>query len=133
LLTIKRDDKDSERTWNTCLALGVSKKTGKPIKPRKPEKNNWKNQTEKNRLNRLNFWKNRPVRFGFGFIRKKPSRTEPKPTKNRKKTRAKPDKPSQNRAKPKKPSQTEKNRAKTEKTEPKLEKPSQTGLNRFLP
>jgi hypothetical protein len=39
----------------------------------------------------------------------------------------------------KKPSQTgktepnRKNRAKTEKTEPKPEKPSQTGLNRFLP
>jgi hypothetical protein len=59
------------------------------------------------------------VRFGFGFISKKPkkpNRTEPKPTKNRKKTEP-----------------NQKNRAKTEKTEPKQEKPSQTGLNRFLP
>jgi len=97
----------------------MGKKTRKSIKPRKLEKNNWKNRTEKkNRLNRLNFWKNRPVRFGFGFINKKPkNRTEPKPTKNRKKNRAKPRKPSQNwknRAKPvwtgffpKKPNRTE--------------------------
>jgi len=57
--------------------LEVSKKTEKP---RKPEKNNRKNQTvKKNRLNRLKFWKNRPVRFGFGFISlkpKKPNRTQ---------------------------------------------------------
>jgi hypothetical protein len=86
-------------------SLGVSKKTEKPIKPRKPKKNNRKNRTvKKNRLNRLKFWKNQPVRFDFGFIRK--NRTEPKP---------------------------EKNRAKPEKPEPKPRKPSQTGLNRFLP
>ena len=133
MLTIKRDDKDSKRTWNTCLALGVSKKTGKPIKPRKPEKNNWKNRTEKkNRLNRLNFWKNQPVRFGFGFITKKlkkPNRTE---------TDKKPEK---NRAKPKKPSQNWENRAKTGKTEPNRfepvfslknrTEPKLVGMNRF--
>jgi hypothetical protein len=59
--------------------------------------------TEKNRLNRLKFWKNRLVWFGFGFISRKPKKP--------------------NRKKPeKKPSQTE----------PKPEKPSQAGLNRFL-
>jgi hypothetical protein len=47
------------------------------------------------------------VRFGFGFISKKPNRTETdkKPEKNR----AKPKKPE---PKPKKPSQNRKNRAK---------------------
>jgi len=70
----------------------------KPIKPRKPEK---KNRIEKkNRLNRLKFLKNRSVQFGFGFISKKPNRTE---------TEKNQAKPSQNRAKPK-------NRAKTKKT-----------------
>jgi len=58
------------------------------------------------------------VRFGFGFISKKPKKP------NRTETDKKPEK---NRAKPKK---TE---PKPEKTEPKPEKPSQTGLNRFLP
>jgi hypothetical protein len=56
------------------------------------------------------------VRFGFGFISKKPK----KPNRNRQKTG-------------KKTEPNQKNRAKTEKTEPKQEKPSQTGLNRFLP
>ena len=50
------------------------------------KKNNRKNQTKKNQLNRLNFWKNRLVRFGFGFINKKPK----KPNRNRQKTRKKP-------------------------------------------
>jgi hypothetical protein len=49
----------------------------------------------------------------FRFYKQKTEKTEPKPTKNQKKT--------------------EPNRAKTEKTEPKPEKPSQTGLNRFFP
>ena len=92
--------------------LGVSKKTGKPIKPRKPEKNNRKNQTEK----KTDYIFEKTGRFGFGFISKKPKKTEPNPTKNQKKTEP-----------------NRKNRAKTEKTEPKPEKPSQTGLNRFFP
>jgi len=65
--------------------LGVSKKTEKLIKSRKLEKNNWKNRTVKK--NRLKFWKNWPVRFGFGFISLKPkklNRTETE--KNRAKT-----------------------------------------------
>jgi hypothetical protein len=91
----------------------VSKKIKKPIKSRKPEKITEKTKQKKNRLK---FWKNWPVQFGF--ISKKPNRTEPKP----KKTGKKP-------SKPKKPSQTGKNWAKTEK-------PSQTGKtepNRFEP
>jgi hypothetical protein len=50
----------------------------KTEKPRKPETNNRKNWTVKK--NRLKFWKNRMVRFGFGFISLKPTkpiRTEP--------------------------------------------------------
>jgi hypothetical protein len=80
------------------------KKTKKLIKPRK-QKNNRKNQTVKK--NWLKFWKNRPVRFGFGFITlklKKPNRTQTG----------------------KKPSQTGLNRFCHKKTEPK-----QVGLNRF--
>jgi hypothetical protein len=52
------------------------------------------------------------VRFGFGFINKKPNRTE---------TDKKPEK------------KTEPKPSQTGKTEPKPRKPSQTGLNRFLP
>jgi hypothetical protein len=66
------------------------------------------------------------VRFGFGFISKKPkkpNRTEPKPTKNRKKNRAKPEKPSQNRE----------NRAKTGKTEPNRFEPVFALKNRTEP
>jgi len=77
----------------------------KTEKPIKPRKS--KKNNRKNRTekkNRLKFWKNRQI--WFGFISKKPK----KPNRNRKK-----------------------NRAKTEKTEPKPEKPSQTGLNRFFP
>jgi len=98
------------------VGVGVSKKTEKPIKPKKPEK---KITEKKNRLNRLIFWKNRPVRFRFYKQKTEKielNRTEPKPKKTE-----------PNRAK------TGKNRAKTEKTEPKPEKPSQTGLNWFLP
>jgi hypothetical protein len=50
----------------------------KTEKPRKPETNNRKNWTVKK--NRLKFWKNRMVRFGFGFISlkpKKPNQAEP--------------------------------------------------------
>jgi len=80
----------------------VSKKTGKPIKPRKPEKNNRKNRTEKKPIK---FLKKRvgSVRFGFGFISKKPKKP------NRTETDKKLEK---NRAK------TGKNRANTGKTEP---------------
>ena len=104
--------------------LGVSKKTGKPIKPRKLEKKNRKNRTEKkNRLNRLHFWKNRPVRFGFGFISKKPK----KPNRNRQKTRKQTEPNRKNRAKTE---PNRKNRAKPKKTEP---KPSQNRKNRVKP
>jgi hypothetical protein len=78
---------------------------------------------------------------GFRFYKKKPNRTEPKPTKNWEKNRAKTEpnrkKPSQNR---KKPSQNRENRAKTEKTESNwfepvfaLKKPNRTepNLTRF--
>jgi len=102
--------------------LRVSKKTEKP---RKSEKNNRKNWSLK--INRLKFWKNRPVRFGFGFISlkpKKPNQTEPKlkkirkkPSQNRKKTEPNRKKLSQNKKKrakpvwigfcPKKPNRTE--------------------------
>jgi len=98
------------RVW---LRLGVSKKTRKPINRENRKKNNRKNRTEKNRLN---FWKNRPLWFGFAFINKKPkkpNRNETKPTKNQKKTEP-----------------NQKNRAKPKKTEPKLEK---TEPNRFEP
>jgi len=112
-------------------SLGVSKKTGKPIKP---EKKNRKNRTEKkNRLNRLHFWKNRPVRFGFGFISKKPK----KPNRNRQKTRKQTEPNRKNRAKTEpnrknraKPKKTE---PKPEKTEPKPRKPSQNRKNRAKP
>jgi len=80
---------------------------------------------KKNRLNRLNFWKNRPVRFSFGFINKKlkkPNRTE---------TDKKPEKkPSQTGPKPSQTGKTEpnrKNRAKTRKNRAKTEP------NRFEP
>jgi hypothetical protein len=56
------------------------------------------------------------VRFRFRFYNQK---TKP----NRTETDKKPEKTEPNR----------KNRAKPKKTEPKPEKPSQTGLNRFLP
>ena len=86
------------------ILIRGEKKTGKPIKRENWKKNNRKNRTEKkNRLNRLNFLKNRPVRFGFGFITEKPNRTEPKPTNNRAKTgknRAKTGKPEPNRFEP---------------------------------
>ena len=99
--------------------VGVSKKTRKPIKPRKPKKKN-----------RLKFWKNRPVRFGFGFINKK-SKKRTEPNRNRQKTGKKIE---PNR---KKPSQ---NRVKTGKTEPNrfepvfsLKKLNQTETGRFDP
>ena len=106
--------------------VGLSKKTRKS---RKPEKNNWKNRIEKkNRLNRLNFWKNRPVRFGFGFISKKPKKP------NRTETDKKPEKkPSQTEPKPRKPSQNRKNRAKPVWTGFCLKKPNRTETGRFDP
>ena len=94
--------------------LGMSKKIKKPIKLRELEKNNWKNRTMKK--NWLEFWKNYPVRFGFGFI----SLKQKKPNS----------------------AQTEKNRAKLEKNDPNKKKLSQTrkkpsqnrkkGPNQFL-
>ena len=96
----------------------------KKLENRLNRENRKKNRTEKK--NRLNFWKNRPVRFGFGFITKKPKKP------NRTEIEKKPEK---------KPSQTEKNRAKTEKTrktEPNrfepvfaLKKPNRTETGRF--
>jgi hypothetical protein len=73
------------------MQLEVSKKTKKPRKPKKPN----------HEKNRLKFWKNQPVRFGFGFIslkRKKPSQTSKKLSQNWKK-----------QVRPKKPSQTDLN------------------------
>jgi hypothetical protein len=67
----------------------VRKNIKKLIKLKKPKKNNQKNQTVK-KID-WNFFKNRPVQFGFGF------------------TSLKPKKPNRNR---KKPSQTEKNQVK---------------------
>jgi hypothetical protein len=61
----------------------------------------------------------------FRFYKQKTEKTEP--NRNRQKTGKKTEPNRKKRAK------TRKNRAKTEKTEPKPEKPSQTGLNRFLP
>jgi hypothetical protein len=73
----------------------VSKKTGKPIKLRKPEKKIKKTEPKKNPIKPINFLK-KPAGeehlFGFGFINKKPkkpNRTKPKLTKNRKKTEPK--------------------------------------------
>jgi len=81
-----------------CI-LGVSKKTGKPIKSRKPEKKTEKTEPKKKPIK---FLKKPAGSVRFWFYKQK---TEPNPTKNRKK----------NRAKPEKTSQTEKNRAKTGK------------------
>ena len=107
----------------------MSKKTEKPIKLRKPQKNNRKNWTEKKPIKPIKILKNQPVRFGF--ISKKPKNwTEAK--KNRKKNRAKPEKPSQTEKTKQKPE----NRAKTEKTEPNRFEPvfalkNRTGTGRF--
>ena len=102
--------------------LGASKKTGKPIKPRKPEK-----KTEKTEP-KFFFFLKKPagsVRFRFRFYNQKtektePNRTEPKPTKNLKKTEPDP-----------------KNRAKTDPNwfEPvfALKKPNRTEIGRFDP
>ena len=57
-------------------ALGVSKKTKKPIKPRKPKKKTEKTEPKKKPIKPIKLLKNRPVRFGFGFISKKPNQTE---------------------------------------------------------
>jgi hypothetical protein len=69
--------KETVYLWKMQCIFVVNSKKKKKLK--KPEKNNWKNQTvKKNRLNHLKFWKNQPVRFGFGFISlkpKKPNRT----------------------------------------------------------
>jgi hypothetical protein len=67
----------------------VRKNIKKLIKLKKQKQNNQKNQTVK-KID-WNFFKNRPVQFGFGFISLKPK----KPNRNRKK-----------------PSQTEKNQVK---------------------
>jgi hypothetical protein len=83
------------------------KKTKESRKPRKSEeKNNWKNQSvKKNLLNRLKFWKNRPIRFCFGFISlklKKSNWIKPSQTEKTKSNRFEPvfvlKKPNQNRS-----------------------------------
>jgi len=84
---------------------GVSKKLKNRLNQENQKKNNQKNQTEKN--NRLKFWKNWLV--WFRFYKQKTKKTELNWTKIEKTGK----KPSQNRKK--------------------LRKPSQTGLNRFLP
>jgi len=47
-------------------------------------------KTKPYKKNRLKFWKNRPVRFSFGFISKKPNQNRKKPGKNRAKLEKKP-------------------------------------------
>jgi hypothetical protein len=77
--------------------IGVRKKSKNQLNRENWKKNNWKNRiVKKNRLNRLKFWKNRPVRFGFGFISMKPKKT------NRTQTQKKQKKPSQTGFCPKK-------------------------------
>jgi len=78
---------------------------------------------KKNQLNQLKFWKNRSVRFSFGFLSlepEKPNRIEP----NWKK-------PEKNRAKLKKSSQTRKNQAKPVFTLKNQIEPKPVGLNWF--
>ena len=94
-------------------------KTGKKITE--------KTEQKKNPIKPIKFLKKPVGSVRFRFYNKKTEKTEPKPTKNRKKNQAKTEPNRKNRAK------TEPNRAKPKKTEPKPEKPSQTGLNRFLP
>jgi hypothetical protein len=75
--------------------------------------------------NRLNFWKNRPIRFGFGFISlkpKKPNRTKPKQKKS-----------SQTGKNWAKTSQTGKNRVKPVWTGFCSKKPNRTETDRFEP
>jgi len=106
----------SSRTTSkvTCHPLhsGLAHVNRKATAELRGEQKNWKNRlnkenrkkinrknrtVKKNRLNRLKFWKNRPVRFDFGFISKKPNWTQTgkKPSQTRKteqnrKNRAKP-------------------------------------------
>jgi hypothetical protein len=54
-------------------SLEVSKKTEKPIKPRKPKKITEKTE-QKKPIKPIKILKNRLVRFGFGFISKKPKK-----------------------------------------------------------
>jgi len=116
----------SNLVWSAPYpTIGVSKKTGKPIKPRKLEKKTEKTEPKKNRLN---FWKNRPVRFGFDFINKKPKKPNW--------TEQKPEKPSQNRAKPKNTEPNRKKLSQNRENQAKTGKPSQTRKtepNRFEP
>ena len=80
-------EKEKRKNNNLLASLVVRKKIEKPIKPRKPEKNQKNRIVKKHRLNRLKFLKNRPIRFGFGFISlkpKKPNRTQTETEPNRK-------------------------------------------------
>jgi len=87
----------------------VSKKTEKPIKPRKPEKKiTEKTEPKKNPIKPIKILKKPAGSVRFRFYKHKTEKT------NRTETGKKPEK---------KPSQTE----------PKPEKLSQTGLNRFFP
>jgi hypothetical protein len=88
---------------------------------------------KKNRLNRLKFWKNQPVRFGFGFISlklKKPNRTQTgkQTSQTGKQTSQTGKKPSQTG---KKPSQTEK--TESNRFEPVFVLKNQTKTGRFEP
>ena len=85
---IKKNSSQQKR--NRLPALGVRRKSKNRLNQENWKNNNWKNNNrknrtvKKNRLNRLKFLKNRPVRFGSGFISLKPNRNEPKPEKNKK-------------------------------------------------
>ena len=92
---------------------GEQKKTEKLIKLRKPEKK------PKKPIKLIKIFKKPVGSVWFRFYKKKTEKTKPNRTETKK-----------NRAKIK---PNRKNRAKTKKIEPKLEKPSQTGLNRVLP
>jgi hypothetical protein len=56
--------------------VGVSKKTEKPIKSRKPKKKLTEKTEPKKIIKTIKILKNQPVQFSFGFISKKPNRTE---------------------------------------------------------
>jgi len=100
--------------------LGWAKKLKNRLNRENRKKIIRKNRTVKK--NRLKFWKNRPDRFGFGFISLKPKKS------NRTETnQAKPKKTEPNRAK------TNPNRKNRAKTEPNQKKTSQTGKNRAKP
>ena len=118
--------RDSYIIFFSSISLDFRARTGKWKKSNYREKiknNNKKNRTVKK--NQLKFWKNRPVRFGFGFISLKPKK--PNQTQTGKKTEPNRKKTSQIE----KPSKTEKiepNRVKTKSNRKNQAKPIWTGF-----